>query len=91
MKKNLQNFGDFLVGLEEFESPTFALEGHCSIQLSYKPMVERVKGIGPSQPAWKAGALPLSYTRIATINILSYTFFVVNKIIKNIYMQKNVC
>ncbi len=26
--------------------------------------MERVKGIGPSQPAWKAGALPLSYTRI---------------------------
>lgn len=27
--------------------------------------MERVKGIEPSQPAWKAGALPLSYTRIA--------------------------
>ena len=26
--------------------------------------VERVKGIEPSQPAWKAGTLPLSYTRI---------------------------
>ena len=25
---------------------------------------ERVKGIEPSQPAWKAGALPLSYTRL---------------------------
>ena len=25
---------------------------------------ERVKGIEPSQPAWKAGALPLSYTRM---------------------------
>ena len=25
--------------------------------------MERVKGIEPSQPAWKAGALPLSYTR----------------------------
>src|SRR5438876_9663459 len=24
---------------------------------------ERVKGIEPSSPAWKAGALPLSYTR----------------------------
>ena len=24
---------------------------------------ERVKGIEPSTPAWKAGALPLSYTR----------------------------
>lgn len=26
--------------------------------------MERVKGIEPSQPAWKAGALPLSYTRL---------------------------
>ena len=24
-----------------------------------------MKGIEPSQPAWKAGALPLSYTRIS--------------------------
>ena len=29
----------------------------------YEVFVERVKGIEPSQPAWKAGALPLSYTR----------------------------
>ncbi len=27
------------------------------------PISERVKGIEPSSPAWKAGALPLSYTR----------------------------
>ena len=26
--------------------------------------MERVKGIEPSQPAWKAGALPLSYTSL---------------------------
>ena len=25
--------------------------------------LERVKGVEPSPPAWKAGALPLSYTR----------------------------
>jgi hypothetical protein len=28
-------------------------------------MLERVKGIEPSYSAWKAAALPLSYTRIA--------------------------
>ncbi len=26
--------------------------------------MERVMGIEPTRPAWKAGALPLSYTRI---------------------------
>ena len=25
--------------------------------------MERVMGIGPTQPAWKAGVLPLNYTR----------------------------
>ena len=38
-------------------------------QLSYGPKIikmERVKGIEPSQPAWKAGTLPLSYTRMVT-------------------------
>src|SRR5690242_8921941 len=31
--------------------------------------VERVKGIEPSWPAWKAGALPLSYTRRSPISV----------------------
>ena len=30
-----------------------------------KKSVERVTGIEPAWPAWKAGALPLSYTRIS--------------------------
>ena len=78
-------FGE-LVRLEGFEPPTFALEGRCSIQLSYnrkarlpcicKTTMERVKGIGPSQPAWKAGALPLSYTRI--IHIIYHIFFLLS-------------
>ena len=29
-----------------------------------KPIMERVMGIGPTQPAWKAGVLPLNYTRV---------------------------
>ncbi len=30
--------------------------------------LERVKGIEPSYSAWKAAALPLSYTRAPTMN-----------------------
>ena len=39
--------------------------------------MERVKGIEPSQPAWKAGALPLSYTRTVSLSrtILLYHLF----------------
>ena len=29
--------------------------------------MERVEGIEPSWPAWKAGTLPLSYTRIVSV------------------------
>ena len=29
--------------------------------------VERVTGIGPAYPAWKAGVLPLNYTRTALL------------------------
>ena len=33
--------------------------------------VERVMGIEPTWPAWKAGALPLSYTR--TNKLINYS------------------
>src|SRR3977135_544599 len=33
-----------------------------------KKRLERVKGIEPSYSAWKAAALPLSYTRVMAIN-----------------------
>ena len=61
-----------LVCLKGFEPLTPALEGRCSIQLSYRHIckMERVKGIEPSQSAWKAGALPLSYTRM--LNTLNF-------------------
>ena len=52
-----------MVHLGGFEPPAHGLEVRCSILLSYRCLLERVKGIEPSQPAWKAGALPLSYTR----------------------------
>ena len=32
--------------------------------LSYASHMERVAGIEPAQPAWKAGVLPLNYTRL---------------------------
>ena len=50
--------------LEGFEPPTHGLEGRCSIQLSYRHILKRVMGIEPTYPAWKAGVLPLNYTRI---------------------------
>ena len=52
--------------LEGFEPPTHCLEGSCSILLSYNRVyfVERVMGIEPTRPAWKAGILPLNYTRV---------------------------
>ena len=41
------------------EPLTHCLEGSCSIQLSYKRILERVMGIEPTQPAWKAGILTI--------------------------------
>lgn len=59
-----------------FEPWTYGLEGRCSIQLSYRLILispfqkalristeKRVMGIEPTYPAWKAGVLPLNYTR----------------------------
>ena len=63
----------FMVRLKRFELLTHGLEGRCSIQLSYRRiliMVERVMGIGPTRPAWKAGILPLNYTRIYRTSVL---------------------
>ena len=54
-----------LARLKGLEPLTYCLEGSCSIQLSYKRIftLERVMGIEPTRPAWKAGILPLNYTR----------------------------
>ena len=61
--------------LKGLEPLTHCLEGSCSIQLSYKRIMERVMGIEPTRPAWKAGILPLNYTRIfGTSAILTYAF-----------------
>ena len=50
------------------EPLTYCLEGSCSIQLSYWRILERVMGIEPTRPAWKAGVLPLNYTRESPVN-----------------------
>ena len=51
--------------LKGLEPLALCLEGRCSIQLSYRRIkMERVMGIEPTQPAWKAGILPLNYTRV---------------------------
>ena len=34
--------------------------------------MERVMGIEPTQPAWKAGVLPLNYTRISARYSVDY-------------------
>ena len=47
--------------------------------IHHKYNLERVKGIGPSRPAWKAGALPLSYTRMILLFIKFY--FYIHKIL----------
>ncbi len=43
-------------------------------------------GIEPTQPAWKAGILPLNYTR-TTNDILTYASAIVNRIITFFYVQ----
>ena len=50
--------------LKGLEPLTHCLEGSCSIHLSYRRILERVMGIEPTRPAWKAGILPLNYTRM---------------------------
>ena len=76
-----------MVRQKGFEPLTLALEGRCSIQLSYwRIILERVMGIGPTQPAWKAGALPLCYTRTLfakCIYIITLKFICVNNFLLN--------
>ena len=61
---NQLSYNHHMARLKGLEPLTLCLEGRCSIQLSYwRISLERVTGIGPAYPAWKAGVLPLNYTR----------------------------
>ena len=46
--------------------PMLASFGNRDLCGNIRKGLERVKGIEPSYSAWKAAALPLSYTRVAT-------------------------
>ena len=46
-----------IYGLEDFSGIRVGLE-------TVAHETQRVTGIGPVSPAWKAGTLPLSYTRL---------------------------
>ena len=55
-------------------APTFsgkqqACELACPVLERLGEEVERVAGIEPAWPAWKAGTLPLSYTRVTGRNL----------------------
>ena len=39
----------------------------AGLNLAHEDVLERVMGIGPTRPAWKAGILPLNYTRTTTL------------------------
>ena len=47
--------------------------------------MERVMGIGPTRPAWKAGILPLNYTRTPSFSQDAY------KLYQNVLLMSTVC
>ena len=90
-----------MVRQKGFEPLTPALEGRCSIQLGYWRkkftilsllLMERVMGIGPTLPAWKAGILPLNYTRSREIKLFTYNAYKLYQkrpLLSNVFAYKN--
>ena len=61
-----ENRGEGRIDVEPaagIEPATSGLQARCSTAELHRRKLERVGGIEPTSPAWKAGALPLSYTR----------------------------
>ena len=67
-------------------SSTFIIE-NC--QLNFNEKMERVAGIEPAYLAWKARALPLSYTRlrhyIIRVYIILWGFIYLSQLERGIY------
>ena len=61
---------DFRLG-NEYRRTFGSIPGarESNVRAKHEPIYERVTGIEPAWPAWKAGALPLSYTRVANVSI----------------------
>ena len=93
---------DFFVHLVSGGGRHYRLLQHAPLLQNLEPLaigkrcLERVMGIGPTRPAWKAGILPLNYTRIfcKAFKMLSHffcyvnCFFKFNKNIRNLFCIK---
>ena len=61
-RSNQLSYTHHMARQKGLEPLAYCLEGSCSIQLSYwrvSVKLERVTGIEPASPAWKAGALAI--------------------------------
>ena len=88
MQGQVADFCALVPGGEWHYSAFAILHYYCK---NWKPLaicercLERVMGIGPTRPAWKAGILPLNYTRTfrKASQMLTQFDFVVNCFLQN--------
>ena len=57
--------------------------------IAFLNTLERVMGIGPTQPAWKASVLPLNYTRIVRKNLRTSGLY--DSMLRNYIKSKFYC
>ena len=62
---------DFCGALQETRTPDLLLRRQLLYPAELEAL-ERVMGIEPTRPAWKAGILPLNYTRIFSFHNADY-------------------